>query len=137
MTAALATLLVLLGAPHISPAPAIADEVSRLAGHQVTLAADGRSYTIVSVAGEGKPIVGVVQQRGDQLWLAAGKQRYRLTGPLAIPRIAGPRYKVWVLGEVSGVVLRARRLGVLARPTWRKTSLVISGAAPTRTGGPQ
>ena len=111
--ATLITLLVLLGAPHTAPAPALANELSRLVGHDVVVANDGRSYTIVRVAGEGKPIVGVVQLRGTQLWLDAGTKRYRLIGPLAIPRIAGPGYKIWVLGAVTGELLRAKRLGIL------------------------
>ena len=113
---ALLTLVVLLGAPDVAPAPHVADEVARLAGHQVKVASDGKSYTITSVAGEGKPTVGVIEPRGDQLWLVSGAEQYRLVGPLAIPRIAGPRYKVWVYGTFSGQVLRAKRLGILARP---------------------
>lgn len=120
MSAAVVALLAVLGAPAVTPAPAIADQVARLRGQNVRIAADGRSYTIVDIAGDGKPLVGVVQVRDGQLWLDTGSHRYRLTGPLAIPRIAGPRYKIWVVGEVSGELLRARRLGVLARPTWHK-----------------
>ena len=88
----------------------VADELSRLAGHTVTRTDDG--YEIDDIAGEGKPIVGVVERRGRELWVAG----YRLTGPLARPRIAGPGYKVWVLGDIAGTTLRARRLGVLASP---------------------
>jgi len=120
MSAAIVALLVLLGAPAVTPAPAIADQVARLRGQNVRIAADGRSYTIVDIAGEGKPLVGVVQARNAELWLDTGSHRYRLTGPLAIPRIAGPRYKVWVVGDVSGELLRVRRLGVLAPPAWHK-----------------
>lgn len=102
-------------------APAItaplADELSRLEGHTVTVAADGASYTIDDVAGEGAPHVGVVERRGDALWLtAATGEALRLTGPLAIPRIAGPGYRVWVLGQVDGDTLAAQRLGILAPP---------------------
>lgn len=110
----LLTLLALLGAPDITA------EVSRLEGHDVVVAKDRSSYVIRSVAGEGKPLVGVVELRANQLWLNTGAKRYRMIGPLAVPRIAGPRYKVWVLGEVSGQLLRARRLGVLAKPRWRR-----------------
>jgi len=115
---ALITLLVLLGNPASTPTPSpdVATEVSRLEGHDVVIAADGRSYAIRNVANEGKPLVGVVELRGTQLWLRSGGKRYRLTGPLAIPRIAGPRYKVWVLGALNGDVLHARRLGILAPP---------------------
>jgi len=93
----------------LSPA-VTADEAQRLAGQRVESSQDG--YTIVDIAGEGAPIVGVVERRGRELWVAG----YRLTGPLARPRIAGPGYKVWVLGEIDGTVLRARRLGVLSPP---------------------
>lgn len=105
--------------------PALQAERERLAGHRVRVTADGSGYTIMDIAGEGAPVVGVVERRGDHLWLVTGdRARYRLTGPLARPRIAGPGYKVWVLGDVidsaghpaGGPVLRPRRLGVLAPP---------------------
>ncbi len=96
------------------------DELSRLDGHAVAHNDDG-TYTISNVAGEGKPLVGVVQRKGQQLWLRvdASGSTYRLTGPLARPRIAGPGYRVWVLGEVDGDELRARRIGVLSPPVRR------------------
>ena len=108
----------LLLALGLAAAPAsIADEVSRLAGQIVVVATDGASYSIEDVAGEGRPLVGVVERRGAALWLVLGDgAAYRLTGPLARPRLAGPGYKVWVLGTIAGDRLRARRLGVLARP---------------------
>lgn len=102
--------------------PAIAAEIARLAGHSVALAPDHSAYVIVDVAGEGRPLVGVVERRGVELWLAPtdadlGRLDMRLTGPLAVPRIAGPGYKVWVLGRMDrGGALRVKRLGVLARP---------------------
>ena len=40
-----------------------------------------------------------------------------LAGPLAVPRIAGPGYKVWVLGRLARGALVVRRLGVLAPPS--------------------
>lgn len=109
----------------------------------------GAGYVIEDVAGEGAPVVGVVEQRPGGLWLAGEDGvTYRLAGVLARPRIAGPGYKIWVLGTVivqrGENVLRARRLGVLA-PPWqraqargaRSTIFAISAGAPTRTGGPQ
>ncbi|WP_152629906.1 hypothetical protein [Haliangium ochraceum] len=125
--------------------------MSRLAGQRVRV--DGAGYRILDIAGEGPPLVGVVERRDDGLWLRGEDgARYRLRGPLAKPRIAGPGYKVWVLGRAqpaqtqgAGAELWAQRLGVLA-PPWaraesaqaeRKTSLEISDGAPTRTGGPQ
>ena len=93
-----------------------ADEVGRLAGQQVTLSADGRDYTIDDIAGEGPPMVGVVARRGPDLFLDTGAASYRLTGRLAEPRMAGPGYKIWVVGDLVGHDLAARRLGVLARP---------------------
>ncbi len=92
---------------------ALAAELGRLVGQDVIAGPDG--YVIRDVAGEGAPLVGVVERRGDALWLV-GDASVRLTGPLAHPRIAGPGYKVWVLGEREGEALRARRLGVLAPP---------------------
>jgi len=106
--------------PRAVPAvdASIADEISRLAGHDVTIAANGTSYVIEDIAGEGKPMVGVVERRGRELWLVADDgDAVRLVGVLAKPRIAGPGYKVWVLGDVNRAgELRARRLGVLAGP---------------------
>lgn len=95
----------------------VASELARLAGHRVAVAADGRSYRILDVAGEGAPEIGVVERRGAALFLRrADGSRLRLAGPLAVPRIAGPGYKVWVLGRVERGALVARRLGVLAPP---------------------
>jgi hypothetical protein len=104
--------------PATPPGRAIADQVARLAGHTVEIAADGLSYRIVDVAGEGAPRVGRVERRGDGLWLReADGDSHRLVGRLAVPRIAGPGYLVWVLGTVAADgALDARRLGVLARP---------------------
>ena len=95
-----------------------ADEVDRLVGQRVAVADDG-SYAIEDVAGEGKPLVGQVVRAGDDLLLDTGAARYRLTGPLARPRMAGPGYKVWVLGADDGESVQARRLGVLRPPRER------------------
>ncbi len=97
--------------------PEVALEVERLAGQRVEVSDAG--YRILDVAGEGAPIVGLVERRGGALWLVptdadAGKPPVRLSGPLAVPRIAGPGYKVWVLGApAADGSLRLRRLGVL------------------------
>ena len=110
--------LLLAGLIGLVPAPpsAIAGELARLRGHEVKVAKAGDSYAIRSVAGEGAPLVGVVERRGRELWLDTGDAALRLEGALAVPRIAGPGYRVWVLGDVRGEVLLARRLGVLAPP---------------------
>lgn len=98
--------------------PALQAEVARLEGHAIEVAPDGASYEIRDIAGEGPPRVGVIERRGRRLWLMeAGGEAVRLSGPLAVPRIAGPGYKVWVIGEVDARGdLRARRIGVLAAP---------------------
>lgn len=103
---------------------AITREIGRLAGHRVTRTADG--YTIDDIAGEGRPVVGIVVRRGASLYLDGDHGSYRLAGRLARPRIAGPGYKIWALGPVSvsisvsgeapDRVLTPRRLGVLAPP---------------------
>gem|GEM_PF-2739339 len=119
-TAGLAGLLAWLGA--VEPAPRVADELARLQGQRVSLAADGASYTIEDIAGEGQPMVGViVRDDGGALALRLESgETVRLVGPLARPRIAGPGYKVWVLGDRTPAgALRARRLGVLA-PPWKR-----------------
>ena len=93
----------------------VEDEISRLRGHEVERRADG-GYRIVDIAGRGAPLVGVVELRGKELFLRAGEREYRLRGPLAHPRMAGPGYKIWVIGKVRGTDLVAERLGVLAAP---------------------
>lgn len=104
-----------------APPAGVAAELARLEGQRVALAAGGSGYRILDVAGEGPPVVGVVERRGRELWLrpARGPAR-RLRGPLAQPRIAGPGYKVWVIGRVEADgSLSPRRLGVLAPPAGR------------------
>lgn len=104
--------LALVGAPGRSRD---AGELARLAGHRVVVRGD--RYHIVDVAGDGPPRVGVVERRGDALWLVERDGALRLTGPLAVPRIAGPGYTVWVVGALDRRgALRVRRLGVLRPP---------------------
>jgi hypothetical protein len=93
----------------------VAAEVARLVGQDVVQSPDGDGYHIRDVAGEGPPLVGVVERRGDELWLV-GATSVRLRGKLAHPRIAGPGYKVWVLGELEADGLHVRRLGILRPP---------------------
>ena len=124
---AVVTLLLALasGGAARADAPTRDDEVSRLAGH--TLSRAGGARRNVDVAGEGAPAVGVVESRrriedrkeaGRGLWLVTdGGRALRLAGPLAVPRIAGPGYRVWALGRLGhGGALWVRRLGVLRRP---------------------
>ncbi len=103
------------------PLPAdVAAEVARLAGQHVDVSES--TYVITDVAREGRPLVGTIERRGADLWLVptdadAGAPAVKLAGPLAHPRLAGPGYKVWVLGapQPDGS-LKPRRLGVLRRP---------------------
>lgn len=109
-----AALMVAAGAARAD----VKSELARLAGHRVAVAPDGASYRILDVAGEGAPEVGVVERRGAALFLRrADGSAVALAGPLAVPRIAGPGYKVWVLGRIERGALVARRLGVLAPPS--------------------
>jgi hypothetical protein len=110
--AALALLLGALVSVHLDAA-----ERERLAGHDVA-ADDTGGYLIRDVAGEGPPLVGVVERRGPDLWLRDGRGgAVRLAGPLAHPRIAGPGYRVWVVGrEGADGGYWVRRLGVLSAP---------------------
>ena len=104
--------------------PAWQDEVDRLVGHTVEVADDG--YRIVDIAGEGEPYAGCIRLVGKSLYLESGDLRWRLTGPLAVPRIAGPNYRVWVIGTPTPAkTLPATRLGILATPTQS-----ICGAEP-------
>lgn len=88
----------------------------RLEGQRARLIA-GR-LVIDDVAGEGRPWVGVIERRGAALWLVTDDGAWRLTGPLARPRVAGPGYRAWVTGVVDAgaSTLRVRRLGILAPP---------------------
>lgn len=108
MSAFLAVIVGLLGNP-------IADELSRLEGHDVVVSRDGESYEIRDIAGEGPPLIGVVERDGKKLYLSA-EQRLELRGPLAVPRIAGPGYKVWVIGKRTGDAIAVRRIGILRSP---------------------
>jgi hypothetical protein len=109
-----AALLALAGTAR---AGGIDDELARLTGHRIERRAAGAGYRIVDVAGEGAPVVGVVERRGRALVLMTEDGRALvLAGPLAVPRIAGPGYKVWALGRAAGGALVVRRLGVLRRP---------------------
>ena len=99
-----------------SPTASMQAELSRLVGLEVEVNAD--SYRIVDVAGEGAPLVGCVHREGASLYFAGAGIRLRLVGPLAVPRIAGPNYKVWVMGKIeAGTILYATRLGIVSGPS--------------------
>ncbi len=100
-----------------------ASEIARLEGH--TVAVDSLGYSIVDIAGEGIPLVGCVRVLGQGQGLGQGQsliletqtQRLTLSGPLAVPRIAGPDYKIWVIGKVhNNKSIEVKRLGILATP---------------------
>ena len=92
-------------------------ELSRLEGHDVEIAADRLSYQIRDIAGEGPPLVGLIHRNGESLVIETGGERLTLRGPLAVPRIAGPGYKVWLIGSRDGDAITVRRIGILSRPT--------------------
>jgi hypothetical protein len=113
--------------------PAEADAIAaRLAGQRFVIDAERRAVTIDDVAGEGPPRVGVIERAGGALWLVAADGRWKLAGPLARPRIAGPGYTVWVIGspvaDAEVPTLTLRRLGVLRRPVRKGAE---SGASTT------
>ncbi len=92
----------------------------RLRGHEVRVT-PGRVW-IPSIAGEASPYVGVVERRGRALWLVGERgEAFELRGPLARPRLAGPGYTVWVVGELDErqQAMQVRRLGVLRKPIVR------------------
>ena len=128
MRIALAAILV-IAAPAIARAdapaaaavlaidPGEADAIAaRLRGQRFTITADRRAIAIDDIAGDGRPWVGVVERRGEALWLVTEVGAIRLRGPLARPRITGPGYAIWVVGDRAGDALDARRVGVLRRP---------------------
>lgn len=127
--------LVVAAAPPVQPGPVpdgvtagSRDELARLPGQRVRVL-DGEPasaggarihhYVIEDIAGEGKPWIGRVRAHGERLALETRDGLVLpLAGPLARKRIAGPGYKVWVIGELRGrpAELFARRMGVLAPP---------------------
>ncbi len=107
--------IVLAGLCLLAPESKWQAELDRLVGHSVQVSDDG--YEVIDIAGEGPPHVGCVRRVGKELYLESGDTRWRLTGPLALPRIAGPNYKVWVIGvPTAAMTLPATRLGILAGP---------------------
>lgn len=107
-------MIALVAAAVLAIDPGEADAIAaRLIGQRFTIAADRASVTIEDIAGDGPPTIGVVERRGDALWLGD----HELTGPLARPRLAGPGYTIWVIGAAGADgSIRVRRLGVLRRP---------------------
>jgi hypothetical protein len=115
-------------------APARLDAMaSRLTGHRFRRG--DHVLILEDVAGAGRPWVGLVDSRCGELWLDTAVRSFRLTGPLARLRIAGPGYLVWATGTIpsaSAEAIEARpaeartdgpsaslgleRLGVLAAP---------------------
>jgi len=94
---------------------ALALMLSRLEGQTATIGPTG--LEIADVAGEGPPVIGVVERRGDELWLVPDlPDEVRLLGPLAHPRLLGPGYRVWVIGSRDAGGLTGVRFGVLAPP---------------------
>jgi hypothetical protein len=99
----------------LAPKASWHEEVSRLVGHKVEQTSEG--YRILDIAGEGEPLVGCIRRDDKDLYLESGASRWRLTGPLAVPRIAGPDYKVWIIGTPGPAgALPVKRLGILATP---------------------
>lgn len=98
----------------VAPPALLTSMHARLNGQRARLG-DG-VLVVEDIAGLGRPWVGVVQRRCDQLWLVTALGPLRLTGPLARPRLAGPGYLLWALGRHQGPELALARLGVLARP---------------------
>lgn len=118
----------LLLAAILACEPSEVDAIAaRLVGQRITIAPDRSSIAIDDVAGEGAPRIGVVARDGRALVLDTDQGRFVLAGPLARPRLAGPGYTIWVIGEVapgSVPTLTIRRLGVLRRPNFPAASHV-------------
>ncbi len=109
--------------------PELQAEVGRLEGHTVKI--EKGTYEILDIAGEGAPRVGCIHKVRNELVLVGDGFQITLRGPLAVPRIAGPRYKVWVLGDATGNgVLMARRLGILAGPASCSDSVIPLATTP-------
>jgi len=98
----------------IAPPADVPMIAARLEGHAFRTG-DG-VIVIDDIAGAGRPYTGVVERRPDGLWLRTQLGSLKLTGPLARPRIAGPGYRIWVVGHRDGSTLAAARIGILRRP---------------------
>lgn len=105
---------------------------SRLDGHRIRRG--DHVLLVEDVAGAGRPWVGVVASRCGALWLDTAVHSFRLTGPLARPRVAGPGYLVWAVGSTSrrsgSHSFELQRLGVLARPAELPAASPPSRPAP-------
>lgn len=101
----------------VAPTPELGPIAARLPGSYRL--SDG-VLTVVDIAGDGPAWIGVVERRGDALFLRTAVGTFKLRGNLARPRIAGPSYLVWVQGtrftNGDDDVLMVRRLGVMAAP---------------------
>lgn len=76
-------------------------------------------YAIDDIAGAGAPFVGRIVQRSNRAGLdlvTTDGRRFQLQGPLARAHLAGPGYKVWIVGDAAGRLLRILRIGILATP---------------------
>jgi hypothetical protein len=105
----------MLGDASVGTLHPLQEELDRLIGQRVQASRDG--YHVLDVAGEGQPQVGCVRSHQGALYLVSDTARSQLAGPLAIPRIAGPNYKVWIIGDVDDQGrLWVRRIGILASP---------------------
>lgn len=98
----------------IAPPERLAAIASRLTGHRFHTG--DHVLILEDFAGEGRPWLGLVAFRCDQLWLETSLGPLLLTGPLARPRIAGPGYLIWATGRRTANTLELSRLGILARP---------------------
>ncbi|MEZ4358532.1 MAG: hypothetical protein R3B48_00010 [Kofleriaceae bacterium] len=125
----------IIGAP--SELSAMAE---RLTGHRVRLG--DHVLLLQDIAGMGAPWVGRIALRCGQLWLHTAVRTFRLSGPLARPRLAGPGYLMWVVGHRRRDARRAPeelevlRLGVLSPPADRAAALEEAGA-PCPTPAPE
>jgi hypothetical protein len=100
-------LIVLVLAVFLGVTIEIHAAAQRLAGHRIAIAPDQRSLEILDIAGEGVPVVGVVERDGRDLVLVTSEARLRL---------AGPGYTIWVTGAIADGAITAHRLGILRRP---------------------
>jgi hypothetical protein len=69
-------------------------------------------YEIVSVAGE-RPLVGILEQRADGIWLVGVEARRLEAVPRGLAEHVGA--KVWVVGTVGEAGLMVASYGVIKR----------------------
>lgn len=114
----------------IAPPDRLTAIAARLTGHRFRLG--DHVLLLEDIASLGRPWVGIVRSRCGALFLDTAVASFRLAGPLARPRLAGPGYLLWLVGTRDPLTstLTIHRLGILARPDEVPASFFTAAPAP-------